>query len=173
MELLTLMKTRRTIRKFTEEKVSEDQLEVILKAGLLAPSGRNLQPVEFFVTEDRAKILALEKCKDVGAGPLHEATLAIAIGGDREKTDIWIEDCSLAAMQMQLAVAALGLGSCWIHIRERKLGDRPADEVVREILDIPERFGIVCILAVGHKGEEKPAYGDEDPNFGRVHREKK
>lgn len=172
MELLELMLSRRSIRKFTEEKISPGDLDVILKAGLSAPSGRNIKPVEFVVVEDRKTILALETCKDYGAGPLHEAPLAIAVIGDREKSDIWVEDCSLAAMQIQLAVTDLGLGSCWIHIRQRRQGERWAEEAAREILGLPERFGVVCLLAIGHPAEEKPAYSPAELDFGRVRRER-
>ena len=171
MEVLELMKARRSIRRFTEEKVGKEAQKRLLTAGLLAPSGRNIRPVELIVVEEREKILALKECKDSGARPLEEATLAIAVVADRQKTDIWAEDCCLAAIYMQLAAAELGLGSCWIQIAGRPKGNGLAEEAVRQVLNLPERYGIVCVVAFGHPAEKKPAYTEEELDFSRIRRE--
>ena len=71
--MIDLLKNRRSIRKFTEEKVSKEALEKILKAGLLAPSSMNKKPVEFVVIEDRQTILKLEKCKKFGTVAIKKA----------------------------------------------------------------------------------------------------
>ena len=122
--MIDLLKNRRSIRKFTEEKVSKEDLEKILKAGLLAPSSMNKKPVEFVVIEDRQTILKLEKCKKFGTVPLKTAPLVICVISDSELSDVWVEDASIAATFIQLEVEKLGLGSTWIQIRKREADER-------------------------------------------------
>lgn len=70
MELLKIMKNRRSIRKYTDEKIPSDKLNMIVQAGLLAPSSNNVRPVEFVVVEDMETLKKLSKRKLTGAGML-------------------------------------------------------------------------------------------------------
>lgn len=167
--MIDLLKNRRSIRKFTEEKVSKEDLEKILKAGLLAPSSMNKKPVEFVVIEDRQTILKLEKCKKFGTVPLKTAPLVICVISDSELSDVWVEDASIASVLIQLEVEKLGLGSTWIQLRNRTCDEGISEEAVRKVLSIPQKYGILSLIAIGHKDEDKNPYTDEDLDFSKVH----
>lgn len=167
--MLEILKNRRSIRKFTEEKVSKEDLEKILKAGLLAPSSMGKKPVEFIVVEDKEVISKLENCKKHGTLPLKTAPLVIAVIGDSQLSDVWVEDASIVSILIQLEVEKLGLGSTWIQMRKRESLEKNSEEAVREVLEIPEKYGVLSLIAIGHKNEEKKPYDDSDLDFGKIH----
>lgn len=168
-DMLELLKKRRTVRKFKKEQVEADTINKIIKAGLLAPSSKDKKPVELVVVNDRATMDKLKTCKAKGAVGLETSTYAIAVIADSEKSDVWIEDASIAAILMQLEAESLGIGSVWIQMRKRQgtCGDSEAE--VREILNIPDKYGVVCVLAFGFKDEEKHPYDEDSLNMSKVH----
>ena len=170
-EMLEAIKKRRSIRKFKEEEVSAETLEEILKAGLLAPSSKNKKPVEFIVVKDRETIEKLKECKNMGTIGLATAPLVIAVIADSEKSDVWAEDASIAATLMQLVAEDLSLGSVWIQMRCRQSVNGDSEAAVREVLNIPEKYGVSCLLAIGYKAEERAPYEDKDADFSRVNME--
>ena len=167
--MLELLKNRRSIRKFTDEPISREDLDSLLKAALLAPSGMGKKSTECVVVQDKAVIARLKTYKKHGTTPLETAPLALVIIGDKRKTDIWVEDAAIAATLIQLEVVKLGLGSTWIQLRLRESDSGPSEEAFRKELDIPEGYGVLCAIAIGHKAEEKPAYTDADLDFSRIH----
>lgn len=149
---IELLKRRRTCRDFTDEVVDKKSVEYILEAARLSPSGRRIKPWEFFVVEDKATLKALSVSKASGSALIEGAALAIVVAADTSKTDVWIEDCSIATIIMQLAAEELGLGSCWVQIRMRKDTEgNDANDNVRKILDLPENYSVLSIIAIGHK----------------------
>lgn len=170
--MLELLKNRRSIRKFTDEKISKEDLDKILKVGLLAPSSMGKKPVEMIVIEDKETILKLETCKKHGTLPLKTAPLVIAVIADSELSDVWVEDASIVSILIQLEVEKLGLGSTWIQMRKRESMEKSSEEAVREVLDIPEKYGVLSLIAIGHKDEEKKPYDESDVNLGKVHHNK-
>ena len=108
---------RRSIRKYTEQLLSPDDVKLIMEAGLVAPSSKGKMPWQFVVVDDKQKLAALSQCKDFGAKPIAGCALAIVVVVDPYESDVWIEDASIAAFAMQLQAQDLGLGSCWIQIR--------------------------------------------------------
>ncbi len=171
--MLQILKKRRTVRKFTDEKIAKKDIDTIIKAGLLAPSGMDKKSAEFIVIEDKAAIENLVNFKSHSTRPFKTATLAIVIIADVENAATWIEDTSLAAMYMQLQIEQLGLGSTWIHLNERQTPDgRNSDQALREYLGYPESRKVLCALAIGHKAEEVKAYTAKDCNMAKVHYEK-
>lgn len=169
--MLNLLKNRRSVRKFTDEKINKETIEKILKAGLLSPSSKNKKPVEFVVVEDRETLLKLKECKSKGAEGLNTAPCAIAVIADSELSDVWIEDASVATTLIQLAAEDLGLGSVWIQMRKRKSKDEDSEEEVRKVLNIPEKFAVLSIVALGYKDEEKKPYDESSYDFSKVHNE--
>ena len=96
--------------------------------------------------------------------------MAIAVLGDPMQNDCWVEDGSIAAISMQYQAEELGLGSCWIQMRGRGLEDgTAADEVIRGVLDIPEQFCCLCILAIGHWTDERKPQDEEKLKWENVH----
>lgn len=170
--MLDIIKSRRTTRKFKEDKLPKEIVTEILKAGLLAPTSKNTKSVEYIVVEDKETLLQLKDCKDKGAIALETAPCAIVVASNSEKSDVWVENASIAASYMQLQIEKLGLGSVWIQIRKRFNEKGDAEQNTREILNIPAHFGIVCILAIGYKDEKTKPYSEEDIDMSKVHFEK-
>ncbi|MBS6005630.1 MAG: nitroreductase family protein [Clostridium baratii] len=167
--MLETLRERRSIRKYKDIKVEKEKIERILKAGILAPSSMNKKPVEFIVAEDKKTLSKLETCKAKGTLGLKTAPLAIVVIADAEKSNVWIEDASIASTLIQLEVQELGLGSCWIQIRNRQSSEGDSEEAVRKLLNIPERYGVLSILTIGYKDEDKNSYDDSKLDLEKVH----
>ncbi len=167
--MLELIKERRSIRSFKEEKLSEEAVKEILRAGLLAPTSKNKKPVEFVVVEDRETLSRLKFCKDKGSNGLDTAPCAIVVIGDAEKSDVWVEDASIATAFMQLQAESMGLGSVWIQMRKRRSCSDDSEKEVRKVLNIPDKYGVLDILALGYKNELKKPYEEDDADFSKVH----
>ena len=170
MELMDIMLHRRSVRKYTEEDIPEEKLNMILQAGLLAPTSMNRKPCEFYVVRDKAILKKLSKVKSMGGGMLSECNAAIVVFGDSKKADTWIEDCSIALSYMTLMAQSQGVGSCWcqIHLRSSQLG-KDAESGVREILSVPDRYRIVGILALGMPAQEPKPHTLEEIDWNKVH----
>lgn len=165
-----LIKTRRSMRQFTEELLSGEDVKLLLRAGLMAPSSKGLHSYEFVVVEDKEKLTALSQCKKVGSDFLAGAPLAIVVLADPAISDVWIEDASVAATHILLQAEDLGLGACWIQVRDRYSADeQPTEGIVKSLLNIPEGLRAVCIIAVGHKGMERKPQNEERLKWERVH----
>lgn len=170
MELMNLLLARRSIRKYTGEDIPEETLRQILQAGLLAPTSRNLKPWEFYVIRDRETLRKLSTAKTAGGGMLAECSAAIAVFGDSEKADTWVEDCSIAMSFMMLMAEEKGVGSCWVQIHFRTdASGKAAEENVRKILDVPERFRIAGILAMGFSAEKAKERALPEGEWAKVH----
>ena len=170
MELLELMRTRRSIRSYKADAVMEEEITKILQAGMLSASGRAIRPWEYIVVNDKETLRKLAGCRVGSVKMLKEAALAIVVVGNTDATDVWVEDCSIAMNNMHLMAHALGLGSCWIQGRLRKADDgRDTDEFVRDILEYPENHKLLAILAVGVPNEEKAAHELENLPMEKIH----
>lgn len=170
--MLDLLYRRRSIRKYKAEKLDAETVQTLIKAALLSPSSRGFRPWQFIVVED-AEILARLALSKKGAGFIKGAALGMVIVADPEKSDVWIEDAAIAATILHLTAEALGLGSCWIQIRERQSSEaETAEEYVRRILGIPENLKVAAMIAVGYPDEHKRAYVEEDLKFDKIHRNK-
>ena len=168
---LDVIMSRTSIRSFTGDPVSKDQLETILKAGMAAPTAMNMQPWRFVVVTDKDKIASV-----FGSGPRSEmfstAGAVIVVCGqktvmqrpfgqpDAPETEqpnmFWYEDCAAATENILLAVKSLGLGAVWT-------AGYPAEERTAPIaaaLGIPENIGVFCIVPVGVPAED-PAPKDK------------
>ncbi len=151
MELIEMIKKRRSVRKYTEEYIPEEKIGKVLQAGLLAPSGRARRPWEFILVRDREMLKKMSECREGGSAKmLAGADCAVVVVADPEKTDVWTEDCSIAMAFMHLAADSLGLGSCWIQGRLRNAPDgRTTEEYLRELLGFPESYRLEAILSLG------------------------
>ena len=161
------------MRQFTDELLSGDDVKLLLRAGLMAPSSKGLHSYEFVVVEDKEMLAALSQCKQVGSDFLAGAPLAIVVLADPAISDVWIEDASVAATHILLQAEDLGLGACWIQVRDRYSADgRPTEQIVKSLLGIPEGLRAVCIIAVGHKGMERKPQNEDRLKWEQVHLEK-
>lgn len=165
MELLQIMKNRRSVRKYTDDKVPADKLNKILQAGLLAPSSKNIRPVEFIVIEDESILKKLSKSKAAGAGMLSNAACAVVVIGDTRKADAWIEDCSLAMGYMLLMAENLGVAACWVQERLRKtLLETDSSAYVKDLFKLPDYYEVEAILSLGipKRSEEPRAWNETE-----------
>lgn len=170
MKYSELIKLRRSHRSFTEELLSGDDVKMLLRAGLMAPSSKGLHSYEFIVVEDKQMLAALSQCKAVGSDFLSGAPLAIVVLADPRISDVWIEDASVAAMNILLQAEDLGLGACWIQLRDRQDAEgQPTEDIVKSLLAIPAEMRAVCMIAVGHKGMERKPQNEDRLKWERVH----
>ena len=96
MDLLEIMRRRRSIRNYSGEEIPEESLTKVLQAGLLSASGKAKRPWEFIVVRQRKTLDDLSGCRAGGVKMLKEAQCAIVVIGDETEQDVWIEDCSVA-----------------------------------------------------------------------------
>ena len=146
--------TRTSIRSFTDRAVSADTVEMLLRAGMAAPTAVNLQPWHFVVVNDRAKIDELG-----GNGRQsqmwHESPLVIVVCGNMEKAmegvgqAFWVQDCSAATENILLAAHALGLGAVWTGCYP--IEDRVAN--ISQVLGLPEHIVPLCAIVMGYPNE--------------------
>lgn len=172
MEFTKLIEKRRSIRKYTDEKITDETIDKIVRAGLLAPSSRNLKSAELILIKDKAMLKKLADVKAAGSAMLDGAAFAVAVIGDSQKADAWIEDCSLALIYMQLAAEDMGIGSCWIQCRLRnsKIDGISSEDFARSLLSFPENYSLEAIISFGMPAEEKPHVTETDN--GKLHIEK-
>ena len=170
MELYDVILKRRSIRSYSAEEIPEEKLSRIVEAGLLAPTSRNRKPCEFYVIKDKAMLKSLSEVKPAGGAMLKGCSAAIAVMGDSDKADTWIEDSSIALCYMQLMATDLGVGSCWCQIRLRGSHDGPdAESCVRGLISAPDNYRIVGILALGMPENELEPHSPGDADWSKVH----
>jgi nitroreductase len=165
-EFVQTIFARRSIRKYTDEPVGEEDVKTLLEAAMAAPSASNRKPWQFVVVTERQTLGALAEAHPHGK-MLFEAPLCISVCGDlTEMERYWVQDCSAATENLLLAVTALGLGAVWLGIYPKE--DRVA--AVREILGLPETITPLNLVSIGHPAEKREARTQYDG--ARVHRER-
>lgn len=170
MNFSQLITTRRSHRVFTSTEIHPDVVQQILRAALLSPTSRNQRAWNFIVVDDKSDLEKLADAKEQGSSMLAHAAFAVVVLGDAAHNDCWVEDGSIAAITMQYQAHDLGIASCWVQIRGRRLSDATlSSDVVRGILDIPEAYDVLCIVAFGHPAQPLPPHDDDSILWERVH----
>jgi nitroreductase len=170
MMFMDLIRERRSIRRFLDRPVEAEKTDLLIEAALRSPSSRGLNPWEFIVVTRRELLEKLSQAKPHGSSFLKNAPLGMVVCADPEKCDVWVEDASIASIFIHLAAHSLGLGSCWIQLRERMHDEmKSAEAYVAEILNIPKRLKIESMVAVGYPDEKKQPHGKEGLQYGKVH----
>lgn len=156
MELLEIMKQRRSVRGYTDEPVPEDILQKILDAGILAPTSMNRRPCRFFAVTDREMLINLSQVKKAGGAFVKDAACAIAVFGDEAIADTWMEDVSIAMSFMMLEAEEQGISSCWVQTAMRKGEDgSDAEANVRKLFGVPDSYRIAGFLSLGYADRPK------------------
>ena len=170
---LPLLEKRRSIRKFKEREIEPEKIETLIEAALRAPSSMNRRPWEFVLVRDRGMLKRLSMAKPHGASFLKNTLLGIVVCADPLKCDVWVEDASIASAFLLLAAESLGLGACWIQIRERMYdAQKSATTYIAEQLYIPDHLEVEAIIAVGYPDEGKSPHRKEDLPYEKIHYEK-
>ena len=170
MDFIEFIRNRRSNRKFDGQSVSKEKLDLILEAGLRSPTGNNFSETEFILIEDKETLLYLAHLRKVATRMLETAGAAIVVVPDKQKSNLWIEDASIAMAYMHLTASALGLGSCWVQMRTRAdVDDNDLEEVLRERFNVPLNMGVLAVLAIGNIKEKDKKGPRKNMDWNRVH----
>ncbi len=170
--MLDLIRKRRTIRQFTDEDVSQEQIETLLEMAMCAPNRLDRQPWHFIVIRDMEMKKYLAETLRV-YNYLEQAPVVVAVCGLPEVSPTWIMDVTAAAENVALAATAIGLGVAWVGAPGTVMWDR-CEEAFYNALHV-QRDGvrIPLLLAIGHPAEELPPHGKHDRfDPARVHYDK-
>lgn len=152
MDTIKAIMTRRSVRQYSDKKVTGAQVTKLLKAAMNAPSACNQQPWQFVVIKDRDTMLAITKIHPY-AQMLKTAACAIVVCGD-PKAEVckgyWVQDCAAATENLLLAAHALGLGAVWLGVypREQRVKD------TRKLLGIQKSVIPFCIVSIGYPAKK-------------------
>lgn len=173
MSLMETLAARRSVRQFTDEAVSEDDLQKVVEAGMLAPTGKGINPRHYITITDPARIRSLVGCRKGGPAMLKTARAVIAVLGDTTASDTCVEDSSVALENMQLEATSLGLGSCWLQVRLRPSEEEgtSTEEFLRARLGFPKDMELEALLVLGHPAQQPTPHDLGKLSQGRVHRE--
>ena len=170
MELKKILATRRSVRKYLDRQVEKEVLQRVVDMALSAPSSRNTRSTRLWVVTDKSQLATISQMRDYGAAFVKDAPAAILVMGDKDKSDLWLDNCAITATILQLAAVDEGLASCWVHVNDRPVkreesdGEK-ADTLLRRELGIPENYGILCAIALGYSDfqpADLPAYEGEE-----------
>lgn len=159
MEFRELAAKRRSVRKFTPEKVSREIIESLLATTLTAPSSKNTRSTRIAFSDDKLVLAKVAAMRSTGSAFVKDAPLVFFIMGDDSLTDLWRENCAISATYLQLAAEDLGLGSCWVHVNGRPYSsDEPegktAEDYLRHEIPALAPYRILCAVAVGRPAAE-------------------
>jgi len=173
MDSIQSIMTRKSVRQYTGEAISEADLKIILDAAMSGPSTANTRPWSFIVVRDKETLIKMAEANGRAANPLRTADIGILVCGDLSRAfpsakDYWIIDCSIACQNMSIAAHSLGLGSVW-------LGTYPQMEKVEnqvKLFNLPQDIIPHSILAFGHPDPQEPDRPKTKFEEDRVHYEK-
>ena len=165
METIEAILTRRSIRRYTNEKIPEDLINLLLKAAMYAPSARDYQPWHFIVITKREGLDRLAEIHPYGK-MLKQAALAILIAGDKniEPAEGYINQaCAVATQNILLTAHANGLGAVWLGVypREERI------TAIRNHFELPENIIPISLVSIGYPDETRPQ--PERFKTGRIH----
>ena len=154
--MLEILRDRRSIRRYKDRQIEEEKIEQLKEAALRAPSSRGINPWRFVFVTDKPMLEKLSSAKESGSSFLKGAALGVVVAAKQGESDVWVEDCSIASIILQLAGCSLDLGSCWIQIRNRRhSSSMSAEDYVKQTLSLPDEFLVECIISFGYPDEVK------------------
>jgi|SRR5690554_514836 len=161
---------RRSIRKYSEEQLTPDETKKIFEAALLSPTSKNRHSWEFIAVEEKEIREKLARCKPKSAEFIADAPLLVVVVGNPLISDAWVEDGSIAAINMQMQAEELGIGSCWIQVRNRLFSENvTSSEYINELLEVPMPLEVLCIISFGKKERERTPADIENLHWEKVH----
>ena len=166
---MDLLRMRRSKRKYKDKDIDSRTIDDLKEAVLRAPSSRGINPWRFFFVTDRELLSRLSKAKEHGSDFIKGAPLGVVICADERESDVWVEDCSIASIILQLAGLSLGLGSCWIQIRNRSYSrDRSSEAYVRDVLGLPQGLKVESMIAFGYPDEVLEPVPRDQLEYGKI-----
>ena len=167
MKFSELAAKRRSIRKFTTEKISQEIIDSLISTTLTAPSSKNTRSTRLAVSDDKLILAKIAAMRSSGSAFVKDAPLVFFIMADDSLTDLWRENCAISATFLQLAAEDLGLGSCWVHVNGRPYSnDEPegktAEDYLRHEIPALAPYRILCVVAVGYPAAEPRPHETRD-----------
>ena len=167
--MLDILRKRRSIRKYRELEIDRETIELLKEAALRAPTSRGIKPWRFVFVTDKALLEKLSEAKKSGSGFLKGASLGVVVCADENESDVWIEDCSIASIILQLAGQSHGLGTCWIQIRNRMYSDdMSSEDYIRGVLDLSKNLRVESMISFGYPDEEKSPVPKEQLDYQKI-----
>ena len=174
MDFKDLVAHRRSHRRFSDEEIAPEALQLILRSALMSPTSKSSRKWHFVVVDDKVALEKMADAKEAGAAFLKGAPLAIVVCAPPDEDECWIEDASIAAVTIQYQAADLGLGSCWAQMHGRGLSDgTTADEVIHGILGLDDAYRVLCVIAIGHYTDERKPQNEDALKWENVNLEKR
>lgn len=171
--MLEILKNRRSVRQFIDKKIEDEKIKILKKSLLLSPTSRNLEPCEFIMVRNKETLKKLSKAKPHGATFLENCDTAFVICGDIDKSDVCVEDCSIASIILQLTAESLELGSCWAQVRLRRHNENTlSEQYVKDTVNLPESFTVISIIGIGYPEKKPEPKPDESLKTEKIHIEK-
>jgi len=168
-----LIKTRRSIRKYLPKPVEQEKITQITNAALMSPASKRSNPWEFIVVQDQEMLLKLSDSRPHGSQLLAGSPLGIVVIANTTKSDVWMEDASIASIIIQLQAHDLGLGSCWVQVYGRQKDEKTSTEsYIRGLLNIPDHYAVLNVISIGYPDEERKAYDEHKLPIQKVHNDK-
>jgi nitroreductase len=167
--MIDILRDRRSIRRYKDRKIETEKIELLMEAALRSPSSRGINPWRFVFVTDKATLEELSRAKEIGSGFLKGASLGVVVCAAQGESDVWVEDCSIAAIILQLEGCSLGLGSCWIQVRKRMHSSNlSSEDYIKGVLDLPENFFVESMIAFGYADEDKEPVSKEQLEYEKI-----
>lgn len=166
---LDMLRSRRSIRKYRPERLEPETVDLLREIALRSPSSRGINPWRFVFVQSPETLRKLAESKAHGSAFLAGAALGVVVCAEESESDVWVEDCSIASTLLHLGAHSLGLGSCWIQIRNRRSADgTSSEERIRDVLGLPDTFRVESIVGVGRPAETKEGVPEEELQFDKI-----
>lgn len=169
-----LLNSRRSIRKYKDQPIEKKKITQLKEICLLSPTSKNKKPCEYIFVEDKKTLKILSEAKPKGGQMIGSSALSIVVIADPDRSDVWIEDASIVSAYLHLACHDLELGSCWVQIRKRMKDYEEkisSESIVKETLQIPDKYKVLSIIAVGYPDESKEGHQSSLLNDESIHQE--
>jgi nitroreductase len=167
--MLDTLRKRRSIRSYEDKDIEPEKIELLKEAALRSPTSRGINPWRFIFVTDGSKLEELSRAKESGSSFLKGARLGVIVCAAGDESDVWIEDCSIASIILQLCGQSLGLGSCWIQIRKRMHSSNlTSEDYVKRALDLPENLKVESMIAFGYPNEIKSPIPKDHLEYDKI-----
>ncbi len=167
-KILKAIKNRRSYRSFLDKPVEDEKIEAVLKAAMYAPSAHHKRAWEFVVVTEPEKIKKLGEMKQWSEHVAETPTVIVVCSPE---WDNWLEDASIVGAHIYLEATHQGLGTCWTQVRGSQTWDGDScEEYVRNVLNIPSDFRVLCLLPIGYPAQEKKAHDQDEYDASKVHK---
>jgi nitroreductase len=167
--MLDILRERRSIRRYKDIEIETEKINLLKEAALRSPSSRGINSWRFLFVTDKSKLEELSMAKESGSSFLKGASLGVVVCAAQGESDVWVEDCSIAAIILQLAGQSLGLGSCWIQIRNRmQSSNLTSEDYIKRVLGLPENFNVESMISFGYPDEDKKTIPKEQLEYEKI-----